>query len=120
MSVSRRWLAWLVTWLADRRRERQSPGVPVPNAPSNLDVSPEEAFFILTWQDNSGDEAGFRVYRKAFTGPYGVAGEHPANTTGVGDGDVEPGVYYTYYVVAFNAGGESARSNEAGGEISGA
>ena len=119
--MSRRWLAWLATWLADRRRGRQSapPAVPVPNAPSNLMVSPEEGFFIVNWVDNSSDETGFRVYRKAFSGPYGVVAEHPANTTGFGDGDVEPGVYYTWYVVAFNVGGESARSNEASGQLVG-
>ena len=94
---SRRWLAWLATWLADRRRERQSapPTVPVPEAPSNLSVSVEEGFFIVMWQDNSSDETGFRVYRKAFSGPYGVLAEFPEDTTVFGDFDVERGVYYT-------------------------
>jgi hypothetical protein len=119
--VSRRWLGWLATWLADRRRERQSapPTVPVPEAPSDLMVSPEEGFFIVNWLDNSSDETGFRVYRKTFSGPYGLWAEFEAETTGFGDYDVEPGVFYTYYVVAFNAGGESARSNEMGGMLPG-
>jgi len=122
LTGSRRWLAWLATWLADRRRDRQSapPAVPVPNAPSNLTVSVEDGFFILMWQDNSSDETGFRVYRKEFSGAYSVVAELPANTTGFGDGDVEPGVYYTWYVVAYNAGGVSARSNERSGQLPGA
>jgi hypothetical protein len=82
-------------------------------------VSPEEGFFIVNWLDNSSDETGFRVYRKTFSGPYGLWAEFEADTTGFGDYDVEPGVFYTYYVVAFNAGGESARSNEMGGMLPG-
>jgi len=115
-------LAWLATWLADRRRERQSapPAVPVPNAPTNLAVSLEDGFFILTWQDDSDNESGFRLYRKEFSGVYGLLEMIPANTAMFADFDVEPGVYYTWYVVAYNAGGESAGSNEMGGELPGA
>ena len=121
LSARSRFRAWLATWLADRRRERQSsvPPVPVPNAPTNLNVSVEEGFFIVMWSDNSNDETGFRVYRKEFSGPYGVLLEFPADTTVFGDFDVEGGVYYTWYVVAFNAGGESARSNEASAQLMG-
>ncbi len=121
LSASRRWLAWLTAWLADRRRDRQSapPAVPAPNAPSNLSVSVEEGFFILIWQDNSSDEAGFRVYRKAFGEDYYILVEFPANWTSFGDFDVEYGVYYTWYVVAFGEGGESARSNEVSAQLAG-
>ena len=80
--------------------------MPAPNAPSNLSVSVEEGFFILIWQDNSSDEAGFRVYRKAFGEDYYILVEFPANWTSFGDFDVEYGVYYTWYVVAFGEGGE--------------
>ncbi len=119
---SRGWLAWLATWLADRRRERASagPSIPAPNAPSNLTVSVEDGFFILLWQDNSSDEAGFRLYRKAFGGEYYIVFEPDANMTSFGDFDVEPGVLYTWYVVAFNGGGESARSNEVSAQLPGA
>ncbi len=121
LAGSRRWLAWLATWLADRRRDRQSatPVVPAPNAPSNLTVSVEEGFFILIWQDNSSDEAGFRLYRKAFNGEYYIVFEPDADMTSFGDFDVEPGVLYTWYVVAFNGGGESARSNEVSAQLPG-
>ena len=121
LAGSRRWLAWLATWLADRRRERQSvpPAVPAPNAPSNLSVSVEEGFFILIWQDNSNNEAGFRVYRKAFGEDYYILVEFPADWTSFGDFDVEYGVYYTWYVVAFGEGGESARSNEVSAQLAG-
>lgn len=114
--------AWLAVWLQGRRRERQSapPAVPVPNAPSNLTVSVEEGFFILMWQDNSNNETGFLLYRKAFSGVYRFLDVLPANTTVYADFDVEPGVFYTWYVVACNAGGESARSNEWGAQLPGA
>ena len=118
---SRRWMAWLATWLADRRRERASavPSIPAPNAPSNLSVSVEEGFFIVMWQDNSSDEVGFRVYRKEFSGDYYILIEFPEETTVFGDFDVEGGVYYTWCVVAFNGGGESARSNEVSAQLMG-
>ena len=118
---SRRWLAWLATWLADRRRERASavPSIPAPNAPSNLSVSVEEGFFILIWQDNSSDEVGFRIYRKEFNGAYYILFEPEEDMTAFGDFDVEGGVYYTWYVVAFNGGGESARSNEVSAQLMG-
>ena len=122
LAGSRRWLAWLATWLADRRRERQSapPAAPVPNAPSNLTVSVEEGFFILIWQDNSNNEASFILYRKAFSGAYRFLDVVLANTTVYADFDVEPGVYYTWYVVAYNANGESAPSNEWSAQLPGA
>ena len=121
LAGSRRWLAWLATWLADRRRDRQSatPVVPAPNAPSNLSVSVEEGFFILIWQDNSSNEAGFRLYRKAFNEEYYIVFEPDAGMTAYGDFDVEYGVYYTWYVVAFGEGGESGRSNEVSAQLAG-
>ena len=121
LSASRRWLGWLASWLADRRRERQSalPVVPAPNAPSNLSVSVEDGFFILIWQDNSSNEAGFRVYRKAFGEDYYILVEFPGNWTSFGDFDVEYGVYYTWCVVAFGEGGESGRSNEVSAQLAG-
>jgi len=88
-------------------------------APSNLSVSVEEGFFIVMWQDNSSDEVGFRVYRKEFSGDYYILVEFPEETTVFGDFDVEGGVYYTWYVVAFNGGGESARSNEVSAQLMG-
>ena len=119
--ASRRWLGWLATWLADRRRERQSvpPKVPVPNAPSDVLAVPDDGFIIVVWQDNASDETGFRIYRKAFSGAYGVLGEAGPDVGGYGDYSAEPGVLYTYYVVAFNAGGESARSNESSTQLQG-
>ena len=116
---SRGWFAWLATWLADRRRERQLPGVPVPNAPSNVLAMPDDGFIIVVWQDDSSDETGFRIYRKAFSGSYSTIGDCAPNLTGYGDFAAEPGVLYTYYVVAFNAGGESARSNESSTQLQG-
>ena len=82
-------------------------------------MSVEEGFFIVMWQDNSSDEVGFRVYRKEFSGDYYILLEFPEETTVFGDFDVEGGVYYTWYVVAFNGGGESARSNEVSAQLMG-
>ncbi len=121
-SAGARFWAWLALHLQKRRRERASgvPSLPAPNAPSNLTVSVEEGFFILIWQDNSNDEAGFRLYRKAFSGEYYIVFEPDAGWTSFGDFDVEPGVRYTWYVVAFGGGGESGRSNEVSAQLPGA
>ncbi len=79
----------------------------------------EEGFFILIWQDNSNNEAGFRLYRKAFNEEYYIVFEPDAGWTSFGDFDVEYGVYYTWYVVAFGEGGESGRSNEVSAQLAG-
>jgi hypothetical protein len=62
----------------------------------------------LSWQDRSQYETGVRIYRD------GVAiGTAPAGATNYADLTVMPGRSYTYYVCAYQAGIESAKSTSA-------
>ena len=72
---------------------------------------------VLTWQDNSGNEANFHVERKA-GGCAGVAAFAEIATTGANvvtftDSAVTEGVTYCYRVAASNPAGKSAYSNTA-------
>src|SRR3990167_3081172 len=72
---------------------------------------------VLTWQDNSGNEANFHVERKAEVCA-GVAAYAEIATTGANvvtftDSAVREGVTYCYRVAASNPAGKSAYSNTA-------
>jgi hypothetical protein len=67
----------------------------------------------LAWQDNSGNESGFYIERKAGEdGDYTSLAVVGSNVDGFADTDVSPGVTYCYRVKAFNGAGESGYTNE--------
>jgi hypothetical protein len=89
------------------------PGLP-PAAPTGLTaqlVSPGQV--NLTWLDNSSDETGFEIQRRAGAGEWMRIALVAPNVTRFGDLGVTPGVIYTYRVRAMNESGDSAWSNEA-------
>ncbi len=98
-------------------RRRRGGAAQLPNAPWNLLLQINPFDFTLNWNYASNTEEGFRVYRSSFGDPFIVVAEVPSNELFYTDAAVETGVIYTYYVVAFNASGESSHSNEVGGEI---
>lgn len=69
----------------------------------------------LTWQDNSGDENGFRVERKVSpTGAWSTLASLGAGVTSHTDsGPFTNNEIYYYRVVALNGAGDSPASNEA-------
>ena len=94
----------------------------VPVSPSSLTATPVAGTsdqIALAWTDNSRHENGFNLYRKGpkdttftlltFAGP--VAGT--SNTVTLTDKGLTTGATYSYYVTAYNGGGESAASNTA-------
>jgi hypothetical protein len=89
-----------------------------PNAPTGLSAIAAGASINLTWTDNSTNETGFEV-RRATTagGPYSTVQTVAANTTTFSDALTVTGTYY-YVVRAYNAGGNSADTNEAGATVS--
>ncbi len=99
-----------------RRRKREETNVP-PSAPMNLIVDASGTYLHLTWEHNGDTEEGFRIYRQAFGDPFEVIAEVIPNQTEFYDGNVEMGVIYTYYIVAYNSYGQSAPSNEMAAEI---
>lgn len=98
------------------RRRRVETLLP-PNAPVNLGIEETPTYLRLFWDDASHNEDGFRLYRRAFQDPFELVAEVLADQNEFYDGNVEMGVIYTYYLVAFNSGGESGRSNEVSGEL---
>jgi hypothetical protein len=68
----------------------------------------------LDWVDNSSNEKGFRIWRKAETeDTYTEIAARESNATSYVDTTVTAGVTYCYQVRAYNDAGESAPSNEA-------
>jgi hypothetical protein len=67
----------------------------------------------LSWTDNSGNEAGFKIERSANGGSFSQIATASANATSYADLTVSGEVTYTYRVRASNAAGDSAYSNTA-------
>lgn len=67
----------------------------------------------VSWQDNSPNEAGFKLERRVSTGSYIQIATLGANVIAHVDSAVSRGNTYTYRVRAYNSAGDSAYSNEA-------
>ncbi len=63
----------------------------------------------LSWQDNSDNEDGFRVYRQLVGGTFETLGTTAPNVPTFQDANGVPGACYK--VTAFNLAGESGPSN---------
>jgi hypothetical protein len=91
-----------------------TPQSAVPSAPSVLTaVMDFDAGINLNWNDNSTNEAGFRIERQSGAGdfvPIAVVGK---NVISFSDATALSGSDYTYRVSAYNAAGASAYSNSA-------
>lgn len=94
----------------------ESAAAQVPAAPSNvrLSIVRDNAIDVF-WQDNSGNEAAFDVFRKVGGGGYSLLGAVDANITFFQDRNsgIRPNLEFCYRVAARNASGSSPQSNEA-------
>jgi len=84
----------------------------VPAAPTNLTASPSGSNVALHWTDNATNETGQSIYMASGNGAFSkvgdlVAGQTSVTLTGFGPGS------YRFYVIAFNAAGNSPQSNTA-------
>ena len=88
-----------------------------PAAPSALAATPVNNNQInLLWTDNSGNETGFKIKRASVTGgPYTEIATVGAGVTSFFNTGLAANTQYFYVVCAYNAGGNSANSNEANG-----
>jgi phosphodiesterase/alkaline phosphatase D-like protein len=87
-----------------------------PAAPGGLKANPATNRQInLSWADSSKTETGFKIERKKGTaGAYAEIATVGADTVNFADtSGLSPNTMYFYQVRAFNAGGNSAYSNEA-------
>jgi YVTN family beta-propeller protein len=89
--------------------------ISVPEAPSDLTASTESDSQIdLSWSDNSFDELGFKIERKAQSEEtYIEIDDADANVTSYSDTGLEPYTTYSYRVRAYNGHGDSDYSDEA-------
>ena len=86
----------------------------IPTAPSNLVATAVDAHNInLHWNDNSNNEAGFRVEGSQDGATFIEYQQKPANVTDGNDWGLDEGHTYWYRVRAYNANGNSAYSNVA-------
>ncbi|HWR16177.1 MAG TPA: fibronectin type III domain-containing protein [Terriglobales bacterium] len=94
------------------------PGSRVPNPPDSLKMTIVSSSSLKAdWRDQSSDETGFKVYRCKgkswdcyYNGKWNLAGNVDANTTTFTDKGLSSNTVYTYYVVAYNDRGNSARA----------
>jgi hypothetical protein len=86
-----------------------------PAAPTGLTATAvNERRVDLSWTDHSSSETGYRVERKVNAGdPWTAIAALGANVIAYSDTHVVETTTYTYRVLAFNDGGDSAPSNEA-------
>ncbi|MFY9611331.1 MAG: choice-of-anchor D domain-containing protein [Blastocatellia bacterium] len=89
------------------------PTIPLaPPAPTNLTATAINSTRIdLVWQDNSGDEIGFRINRSLDGSNFTEIASVGANVTTFSDNNLSPSTTYFYQVLAFNNFGNSAPSN---------
>ncbi len=67
----------------------------------------------LAWSDASDNETGFRIERKPASGVYAPIATVAADAVAFSDLAASPSTSYVYRVVAYNASGDGAASNEA-------
>ncbi len=88
----------------------------VPPSPSNLAITYNSPGILqLSWNDNSSNETGFRLYKSSISEPQFDPIELSANTQQYVDQNITDGYTYHYYVVAYNLVGESNPSNSVSG-----
>lgn len=74
----------------------------------------------LAWDDNSSNEAGFKIERRPINGSWAELANVSANTTSYSDTTVSSNSNYAYQVSATSSGSTSSPSNEAQSSTAGA
>lgn len=84
-------------------------GITIPIAPSNFTAASQGSTSIrVSWSDNSSDETGFKVERKAgANGTYATVTTTALNATSYTDSSLNAGTLYYYRLSALNGAGPS-------------
>jgi fibronectin type 3 domain-containing protein len=90
-----------------------TPAAPAtPAAPTQLSaIGGASNSISLTWQDNSTNETGFRIYRSTDGVTFASIATVGANNNAYTDASTAPLTSYYYYVAGYNGGGEGLKSN---------
>ncbi len=80
--------------------------------PSNLQASLSINNAVLTWNDNSSNESGYKIERKTENGSFVMIEQLSANTNIYVDKSLPANTVFTYRVSAFRSTGVSGYSNE--------
>ncbi|RMG69750.1 MAG: hypothetical protein D6711_18910 [Chloroflexi bacterium] len=84
----------------------------VPAAPSNLNATAVSTSQInLTWNDNSNNETGFKIYRSPDESNWSQIATVSTNSTSYANTGLNCGTIYYYRVRAYNGSGDSSYSN---------
>lgn len=86
-----------------------------PATPANLTLITSQVDLTLNW-DDVADEDGYLVYRSADNITFSQQADLGAGITTYADNTVALQTTYYYYVVAYNAGGNSGNSNTVSGQ----
>ena len=96
----------------------QAPGT-TPAAPSGLAATHSSNTIILTWVDQSTNEASFKIERALGAGAFSQVTTVGANVTTYTDSGLAASTSYSYRVRAWNTSGDSTYSNSASATTSG-
>jgi len=113
-NIGSQWAGYTYSWHVKARNSAGESGwsstwifTVKPAAPSNLSAQAVSCSEInLQWNDNSGNEEGYKIYRN---GSY--VGQVGANTTSYQDAGLNENTSYSYYVRAFRGSVQSSASN---------
>ena len=85
-----------------------------PDVPTNLQAAPvSDTKIDLSWDDNSSNEDGFKVYRSPTSGgPYSLIDTTNPNVSEYTDAGLTPETIYYYKVSATNSFGDSSQTAE--------
>jgi uncharacterized protein len=86
----------------------------IPSAPSALEAEAVSSYeMLLTWEDNSDNESGFKIQRKKSGGEYSLVDIIGKDNTDYTDTGLTYDTKYYYRIWAYNSVGDSVYSNEA-------
>ena len=86
----------------------------IPAAPSALEAEAVSSYeMLLTWEDNSDNESGFKIQRKKSGGEYTLVDIIGKDNTDYTDTGLAYETKYYYRIWAYNSVGDSVYSNEA-------